>query len=86
MNENEKVMINDEEIVDTYEETEESGHGALGALVAGAVIVGGATAGILYKTRAKREAKRIEKLRKKGYVICNPEDVDTDSESDCETE
>lgn len=86
MNENEKVMLDEEEIVDTYEETEESGHGVVGALIAGAVIVGGAVVGILYKNRAKLEAKRIEKLRKKGYVIYNPETEGSNLESDEETE
>lgn len=80
--ENENIML-EEENVETYEETENSGHGGL-TLVAGVILVGGAVAGILYKNRKKLEARKIEKLRKKGYVIYDPTEED-DSVSD-ETE
>lgn len=67
-----EIMNN--EIIETEEmgiqETpESSGNGIVGKLAVGAVIVGAGVAAFLYKTRAKREKKNIEKLRKKGYVI-----------------
>jgi hypothetical protein len=67
-----EIMNN--EIIETEEmgiqETpESSGSGIVGKLAVGAVIVGAGVAAFLYKTRAKREERKIEKLRKKGYVI-----------------
>ena len=61
--------------VEVYEEPETSGNGALGVILGGLAIAAGATAVVLHKTKAKREAKRIEKLRKKGYVIISPEEA-----------
>lgn len=45
----------------------------IGTLIAGVVALG---ATILHKTKAKREAKLVEKLRKKGYTIMEPLDDD----------
>lgn len=67
--------IENTEVVEVNEEPETSGNGILG-LIAGGLVVAGATAVVLHKTKAKREAKKIEKLRKKGYVITSPEEAD----------
>lgn len=61
--------------VEVYEEPETS-NGSLGFILGGLAIVAGATAVVLHKTKAKRESKRIEKLRKKGYIIVTPEEAD----------
>ena len=53
--------------------------------VAGAVVVvGGAVALYAHKTKDKRKAKQIEKLRKEGYVIYEPVVEEPVSEEDCE--
>lgn len=62
--------------VEVYDEPETSGNGGLGFILGGLAVVAGVTAVALHKTKAKREAKRIEKLRKKGYVILTPEEAD----------
>ena len=56
-----------------YAEPVESGSGIFGKLVLGALAVAGGTAFVLHKTKDKREQRKIEKLRKKGYVIREPE-------------
>ncbi len=40
--------------------------------------VGGAVGALIYKNRAKIEERRIEKLRKKGYVITKVDVIDED--------
>lgn len=75
------------EVVEVNEEPETSSKGVGGLVIGGLALVVGATAIVLHKTKAKRKAKRIEKLRKEGYVIISPEEVDeleTVSEDDCE--
>lgn len=68
-----EIMVNEELVNAGLEEicnTENSGKGIAGKLAVGAVLVGaGAIAAIVYKNRAKFENRKIEKLRKKGYVI-----------------
>lgn len=79
--------IENTEIVEVNEEPETSGNGILGVIAGGLVIAAGATAVVLHKTKAKREAKKIEKLRDKGYVIISPEEakeLETVSDNDCE--
>ena len=49
----------------------------IGSLIAGVVAIG---ATILHKTKAKREAKLVERLRKKGYTIIEPLDCDLDEQ------
>ena len=68
--------IENTEVVEVNEEPETSGNGILGVIAGGLVIAAGATAVVLHKTKSKREAKKIEKLRKKGYVVIAPEEVD----------
>lgn len=68
--------IENTEVVEVNEEPETSGNGILGLIAGGLVVAAGATAVVLHKTKAKREAKKIEKLRKKGYVIISPEEAD----------
>lgn len=89
MNEEMKTFeeIENTEVIEVNAEPETSGNGILGFVVGGLVVVAGATAVALHKTKAKREAKKIEKLRKKGYVILTPEEaeeLETVSEDDCE--
>ena len=79
MNENEIMeMENEVEEFEDYEiqETpERSGNGILGKIILGTVLAGGAAAAVLiHKNRDKIEAKKIERLRKKGYVIYKPEE------------
>ena len=68
-----EIMVNEELVNAGLEETcdaENSANGVAGKLIAGAVIIGvGAVAAFIYKNRAKLEERKIEKLRKKGYVI-----------------
>lgn len=68
--------IENTEVVEVNEEPETSGNGILGLIAGGLVVAAGATAIVLHKTKAKREAKKIEKLRKKGYVIVSPEEIE----------
>lgn len=65
-------------------EPETSGNGILGFIAGGLVVAAGATAVVLHKTKAKREAKRIEKLREKGYVVIAPEDLDDIEGNSCD--
>ena len=58
------------EDIEVYDEPKKSGS-KLGVLAVIAAVVGG-TAVYLHATKGKREAKRIEKLRKKGYVVYEP--------------
>jgi hypothetical protein len=78
MNENEIMEMENEmeefEDCEIQETTENSGNGILGKVLLGTVLAGGAVAAILYKNRKKLEAKKIERLRKKGYVIYKPEE------------
>ena len=74
--ENEEVIG---EVVDTYEELENSGKGLLGTIVAGVVLVG-AGAVLAYKNRDKLKKKRTEKLIRKledqGYKVTEPEPIE----------
>lgn len=80
--ENKDLMAMNEELdnievtdLETYEDSEVSGNG-LGKIVGGLLLLGGAAAaGFVYKNRAKIEERKIEKLRKKGYVIYKEEDL-----------
>lgn len=74
---NEEIMENEiveTEGMDTITESENSGNGIFVKLLISTVIVGAGVAAVLYKNRAKIEERKIEKLRKKGYVIYGPED------------
>ena len=77
---NEETMVTIEEngnteIVDVNDEAKVSGNGILGKLAIGAVIVGGAAALIYRKNRSKFEERKIEKLRKKGYVVYKQDEM-----------
>ena len=64
--------IENTEMVEINEETENSGIGTVVKIVAGVVITG---LGILaYKNRHKLEERQIRKLEKKGYLVVRPED------------
>lgn len=75
---NEELTMQETEITDEVEiyETEKSGGGFLKVLGVGTAVVAGVVAALCYKNRDKIEAKRIEKLRKKGYVIYKAEEVE----------
>lgn len=74
--ENEIMEIENEEMM-VHEEPEKTGNGMVGKIVAGVGIAAlGAAALWLYKTKEKREAKKIEKLRAKGYVIQAPDEIE----------
>ena len=82
--ENNEVMMNEEvemtNIEDVEIETaEKSGSGLLGKIILGTLAVGAATAVILHKTKDKRKARKIEKLRKEGYVVYMPEEEAVDT-------
>lgn len=62
--------------LEVYEEPKTSGNGVLGFVLGGLAIAATTTAIVLHKTKSKREAKRVEKLRKKGYVVLTPEEVE----------
>lgn len=70
----ETVFVTDEEI-EVYEEPKKKSRSGLGVLAAVAAVAGGV---LLYRhcTKDKREQKNIKKLRKKGYVIYGPDEVD----------
>ena len=75
MNENEIMDVETEEVMDTVvDSTENRENGSVGIFVAGAVFAGiGAIAAIAWKNRDKLEERRIEKLRKKGYIVYRPQ-------------
>ena len=81
-----KEIMNVEEIETEEEmevtETETSGKSKLKKFVIGAAIVG-IGAAIICKNRDKIEARRIAKLRKKGYVIIAPDEV-AEAEAECD--
>lgn len=58
--------------LEVYDESEKSGSG-LGKIALGAALVAGGIGFLCYKFRGKIEEKRVEKLRKKGYTIIEPE-------------
>lgn len=86
MNENmntfDEIKDTEEVAVEVCESLEETSNGIAGKLAVGAVLVGLGVAAVLYKTRDWREARKIEKLRKKGYVIYMPEPEVEDAEQD----
>ncbi len=73
-----EILVNEElnnEIETVCEEIETSGGGSkllVGALIAG---VAGLVAFAYNKNKTKLEERRIEKLRKKGYVIYREDEV-----------
>jgi len=74
-NENENMVVYDDNqgMVDVYTDTESSSGGIFGKIVIGTLIAGVTAAAVAYhKTKDKREAKKIEKLRAKGYKITPP--------------
>lgn len=69
-------------------ESESSGGGLAAKIVAG-IGIGLVGAGIAYyhKTKDKREAKQVDKLKKKGYTVLKPRVPDEDDfEEEVETE
>lgn len=81
---NEMNTIENWEIVteDDMEEKEPEMSGTA-LLVVAAIVTGGIAVGvwaILRATKKRREARAVEKLRQKGYLIQEPEDDETDHE------
>lgn len=82
--------VNTNEIVEGTEEItealDESDNVNLIALGIGAVVsVVGGIAALIYKNRNKLEAMRVERLRKKGYIIYEPETTDDCDEESSDT-
>ena len=69
--------INDSMEPEVYEmePEEESGIG-LGKIAIGTALVVGGIGLLCYKFRGKIEERRVEKLKKKGYVVIEPVDED----------
>ena len=89
----ENIDVTEPEVYE-MEPEEESGIG-LGKLVLGTALVAGGIGALCYKFRGKIEERRVEKLKKKGYVVIEPvnedividaEDVDDIEESEKESE
>ena len=70
-------MVQDIDTVEDYE-LEESSGGGLGKLLIGGLVLGaGAVGAFVYKkVQPKLEEKKVERLRKKGYVIYKEEEVE----------
>ena len=67
--------VNDIEEIEEVEATPEgSGVIEVAAIVVGAVAVGAGIGALVYKNREKIDEWRINKLRKKGYMISKIED------------
>ena len=65
--------------------TEESGKGGFGKVLLGLSVAAGIVGLVWHKTKDKREQRAIEKLRKKGYEIVEPEDfLEVDDEIEAE--
>lgn len=60
--------------------TEESGKGGFGKVLLGLSVAAGVVGLVWHKTKDKREQRAIEKLRKKGYEIIEPEEEVEDDE------
>lgn len=76
-----------EEAMEVYEVVENSKGGLVATIVVGGLALIGATAALIHKNKDKIEAKQVERLRKKGYVIYKPEEDEFDSgEACCEAE
>ena len=83
MNNQELEVLNEYEVAEMQDE-ETGGKGFLGIAIA-TVIAGVGV--FLYKRSKKAEERKIEKLRKKGYVIYTPEEVeDSIKEEEIEAE
>lgn len=77
----EGIIEND--VDDVNEETDNSGVQTLVILGVGALAIGAGLAAWLYTQRDKIEQKKVERLRKKGYVIYKPESIeDSNSEEE----
>lgn len=64
--------------------TEESGKGGFGKVLLGLSVAAGVVGLVWHKTKDKREQRAIEKLRKKGYEIIEPEEEVEDDEIEAE--
>lgn len=62
--------------VEVYNEPVSSNGGIIGKIAIGALAVGAGVAAFIYKTKDKREARRIKKLEEKGYIITKPHVID----------
>lgn len=80
------VKDDDSEVIDCDSPCNSEKRGVL-PLVGVALLVGaGAIGTFIYKNRAKLEERRINKLRKKGYIITKAEEIDYDDSYSEETE
>ena len=78
---NNEVMI--EETVDACENSNTQNYGLIGKILVGVIGLTVAGAGALaYKNRDRLEKRRIEKLKKKGYVVYKSDDMLEDEVSE----
>lgn len=71
-------VIEEPEVLETEEfEDQKSGFGKIA--LASLLVIGGAAA-IGYKFRNKFEERQVEKLRKKGYLILEPEPIEDEED------
>ena len=91
MNNEEQKTTELEEIATTMisevsdDEVTEESNGGFGKVFLGLAVAAGVGGLLWYKTKDKREQRAIEKLRKKGYEIIEPEDfLEVDDEIEAE--
>ena len=77
----EGIIEND--VDDVNEETDNSGVQTLVILGVGAFAIAASVAALLYTQRDKIEQKKVERLKKKGYIVYKPESIeDSNSEEE----
>ena len=77
--ENEIMEMQNEEVVEVYEESEEKkGFGTIGKIALGIGILMGIGGTIIYKNRDKFDERRARRLEKKGYVVYRPDEAQSD--------
>ena len=88
MNNEEQTTTELEEIATTMisevadDEVTEESNGGFGKVFLGLAVVAGVGGLLWYKTKDKREQRAIEKLRKKGYEIIEPDLLDDEIEAE----
>ena len=74
-----------EEAMEVCEVMKDSKGGLVATIVVGGLAIIGAAAAVIHKNKDKIEAKQVERLRKKGYVIYKvDEDATEPDEDDCD--
>lgn len=92
MNNEEQKTTELEEIATTMisevgdDEVTEESNGGFGKVFLGLAVAAGVGGLLWYKTKDKREQRAIEKLRKKGYEIVEPDLLDDELDDELEAE